>query len=74
MLKNEVSGALCVLCSNLERSVTKSQLYYLNFKTTFCSWAKGNHREDHMLCRPVLAPSVLHSEAKIMALEPYLKS
>jgi hypothetical protein len=43
MLKNEVSEVLCMLCSNVERSAAKSQLFF-NFKRIFHSQAKGNPR------------------------------
>jgi hypothetical protein len=60
MFINEVSVALSVLCSNLERTCSKSQFFYLNFKTKFHSWAKSNpwvgckQPTGHMLCSPGL--------------------
>jgi hypothetical protein len=55
MIKNEVSEALCVLCSNLERNFLRSQLYYLNFKKSFThlpkeslGWATG--RPHNIYC------------------------
>jgi hypothetical protein len=40
MLKNEISEALCVLRSDLDRESSKIPLDYLNFKTKFHSRTK----------------------------------
>jgi hypothetical protein len=50
MIKNEVSEALCVLCSNLEINFLRSQLYYLNFKKVSLTCqrkALGGPQVDH---------------------------
>jgi hypothetical protein len=54
MLKHEVSEALCVLCSNLERVCSKKSTLLFKFETKFHSRAKGNPWETVMLCRPTL--------------------